>query len=166
MEGQTNGRDFNTSLAEVIRHKMPQESFNLTNGRIKDKQGSSEGQYYCKSLETIKDRNFHLECMWEFESYVVGIMDRHQKIIFLPIGKNFSFMSAFRIALSNNCVHTYTGTGTKFGAYQCPSPTIFKYEMNIDWPIIWRTNWQIRKVVCIQRKFGSYFQRNVIIQRG
>ena len=29
-----------------------------------------------------------------------------------------------------------TGTGTKFGAYPCPSPTIFQYEMNIYWPIM------------------------------
>ena len=30
----------------------------------------------------------------------------------------------------------YTGTGTKFGAYLSPSPTIFKHEMNIYWPIM------------------------------
>ena len=58
----------------------------------------------------------------------------------------------------------YTGTGTKFGAYPCPSPTIFKYKMNIYWPIMKNklTN-TVRNVVCIQRKFGSYFQRNVVI---
>ena len=28
-----------------------------------------------------------------------------------------------------------TGTGTIFGAYPCSAPTIFKYKMNIYWPI-------------------------------
>ena len=30
---------------------------------------------------------------------------------------------------------SYTGTGTMFGAYPCSAPTIFKYKMNIYWPI-------------------------------
>ena len=29
-----------------------------------------------------------------------------------------------------------TGTGTKFGTYLSPSPTIFKHEMNIYWLIM------------------------------
>ena len=34
------------------------------------------------------------------------------------------------------CFLKYTGTGTMFGAYPCPAPTIFKYEMNIYWPSV------------------------------
>ena len=30
----------------------------------------------------------------------------------------------------------FTGTGTKFGAYLSPSPTLFKHKMNIYWPIM------------------------------
>ena len=30
----------------------------------------------------------------------------------------------------------YTGTGTKFGAYLSPSPTLFMHKINIYWPIM------------------------------
>ena len=38
----------------------------------------------------------------------------------------------------NHGPHTVsvTGTGTKIDAYPCPSPTIFKYEINIYWQIM------------------------------
>ena len=51
---------------------------------------------------------------------------------------------------------------------RCSAPTHVRHPryLSIKWIFIGRlriTNWQIRNIVCIQRKFGSYFQRHVVI---